>query len=198
MGRGMRAAEAFVADPDPAPYLHELVDAHPVPVILTDPLLTVLWSNVEGSQLLRGHRDFALRNGRLCLATQEATGAFRQFLESQANGVRAWLYVNDDACWLIRIQRLFPLGRSPGYAFTIFPSGRDLPYVWPELDALGLTAAECRVLKGLLNGRAAQDLAEDLAISSETVRTHIRRIYAKLGVSNREQLFYRTLTLRTL
>ncbi|WP_157573684.1 helix-turn-helix transcriptional regulator [Nocardia jejuensis] len=48
-----------------------------------------------------------------------------------------------------------------------------------------LTGAEMTVLKYLPSGRTAQQVAEDLGISINTVKTHLRSIYAKLGANSR-------------
>ena len=48
-----------------------------------------------------------------------------------------------------------------------------------------LTERESEVLKELGKGSTYQEIAETLFISENTVRTHIRHIYKKLGVRNR-------------
>jgi DNA-binding NarL/FixJ family response regulator len=61
-----------------------------------------------------------------------------------------------------------------------------------ELDApgatLALTEREAEVLAELQQRRANAQIASDLHISVETVRTHARNIYRKLGVSSRREL----------
>jgi DNA-binding NarL/FixJ family response regulator len=47
---------------------------------------------------------------------------------------------------------------------------------------LDLTEREQDVLKGLVRGMSYQQVADSLAISIETVRTHVRNIYSKLQV----------------
>jgi DNA-binding NarL/FixJ family response regulator len=51
-----------------------------------------------------------------------------------------------------------------------------------------LTAREADVLELLQAGRSNAEIAQALHISVETVRTHARRIYRKLGVSGRREL----------
>ncbi len=51
-----------------------------------------------------------------------------------------------------------------------------------------LTARETDVLAGLQQRRSNAQIAGDLHISIETVRTHARHIYRKLGVSSRREL----------
>ena len=57
------------------------------------------------------------------------------------------------------------------------PSGPDM-----------LTPREGDVLELLQAGRSNAEIAETLHVSVETVRTHARRIYRKLGVSTRREL----------
>jgi DNA-binding NarL/FixJ family response regulator len=61
---------------------------------------------------------------------------------------------------------------------------------------LGLTAREAQVCDALLGGGADKVIAEELGISFWTVRTHIQRVFAKLGVLNRRELMVRYLTSR--
>jgi DNA-binding NarL/FixJ family response regulator len=51
-----------------------------------------------------------------------------------------------------------------------------------------LTVREAEVLELLQDGRTNSEIAEELAIGVETVRTHARSIYRKLGVPSRREL----------
>jgi DNA-binding NarL/FixJ family response regulator len=59
-----------------------------------------------------------------------------------------------------------------------------VPTVGPEL----LTAREAEVLELLQSGRSNGEIAHELHVSVETVRTHARRVYRKLGVRTRREL----------
>lgn len=52
----------------------------------------------------------------------------------------------------------------------------------------GLTAREAEILHYLAQGRGAVRIADELCISPDTVRTHIKRIYDKVGIHRREDL----------
>ena len=58
-----------------------------------------------------------------------------------------------------------------------------------------LSEAESRVLQRLLAGLSVSDVAHELWLSPNTVKTHRRIIYRKLGVSNRDELLERAATL---
>jgi ATP/maltotriose-dependent transcriptional regulator MalT len=50
-----------------------------------------------------------------------------------------------------------------------------------------LTDREWEVLDLLANGDSTDDIARALVLSTETVRTHMKNLYRKLGVSSREE-----------
>ncbi|MEA2478500.1 MAG: hypothetical protein QOJ07_422, partial [Thermoleophilaceae bacterium] len=56
----------------------------------------------------------------------------------------------------------------------------------PEPDLL--TAREADVLELLQQGFTNAEIAQDLHIGVETVRTHARNIYRKLGIATRRDL----------
>lgn len=57
-----------------------------------------------------------------------------------------------------------------------------------ELQALGLTARQALMASLVGTGSRPQDIAERLGISKETVRTHLKTIFDKLGVESQNQL----------
>ena len=68
------------------------------------------------------------------------------------------------------------VGREVGAFFTVRPC---------VLDAAGLSPRELEVLELVAEGLSAAEIAARLVLSRETIRTHIRNIHAKLGVSDR-------------
>ena len=62
---------------------------------------------------------------------------------------------------------------------------RDLLSSQP--DEVSLTDRELNVLDGVARGMTNRQIADEMFLSVDTVKTHARRLYAKLGVSNRTQ-----------
>ncbi len=76
---------------------------------------------------------------------------------------------------------------TPGVARTLLTFVRESTGGAPAAadpgpTRLDLTAREQDVLRCIVRGRSYQQTADDLAISLETVRTHIRHLYRKLRV----------------
>lgn len=53
------------------------------------------------------------------------------------------------------------------------------------IRALGLSPRECEILELLASGQSNKELARTLAISPNTVKTHLARIFEKLEVQKR-------------
>ena len=58
----------------------------------------------------------------------------------------------------------------------------------PAAEVAGLTEREQEILALYASGRSAVRIAEDLYLSNYTVKTHLRRSYAKLGIHSRQEL----------
>ncbi|WP_028477814.1 LuxR C-terminal-related transcriptional regulator [Nocardia sp. CNY236] len=72
-------------------------------------------------------------------------------------------------------------GRAEGFAELV----RRHPAIERPATYPTLTRTEMTVLKQLPSGRTAQQIAADLGVSVNTVKTHLRGIYAKLGSNSR-------------
>lgn len=68
----------------------------------------------------------------------------------------------------------------------------------PEQTAGPLTGKELEVLAQLAAGGTNQQIAAALFVTPATVKTHLSNIYAKLGVSNRQQALSRAVALGLL
>lgn len=147
---------------------------------------TVFWMNSTAETFLRKH-GATLSAGRVQLAQRERQKDFECFLSIARAEVQSWVLdlPGDDAALIFRCRTI---GETGFRLLTIFHPDSP-PTSVPDVGALfGLTPSETRILEGLVDGRRADELAENLNVSIETVRTHIRRFYNKLGVNSREQM----------
>jgi DNA-binding NarL/FixJ family response regulator len=63
---------------------------------------------------------------------------------------------------------------------------RDVPGDAASLEAL-LTERERQVLDGMSRGKTNNEIGRELFLSEDTVKTHARRLFRKLGVNDRAQ-----------
>lgn len=63
------------------------------------------------------------------------------------------------------------------------------------LAALGISGRELEVLKELAAGRSNKEIAARLAVSPNTVKTHVARLHGKLGAARRTEAIARARAL---
>jgi DNA-binding CsgD family transcriptional regulator len=86
--------------------------------------------------------------------------------------------------WAQQIDAVGPMR----IGLTIRPMKEELE-ITALAEARQLTAAEARVVGMMLGGAETGRIAQALDISVETLRTHVKHVYRKLGVNSRGELF---------
>lgn len=66
----------------------------------------------------------------------------------------------------------------------------------PAIAELGISARELEVLEQLAGGAPNKAIARALGISPNTVKTHVARLFEKLGAANRTEAIARARALR--
>ena len=159
------------------------------PVMLVGADLDVLWTNAAALGLSSRRCQISLGDDRLILSPSRHEDGLRAFLAEMGEDPGAWVFDADEA-WLVRVDPISPADAPPAWLLTWQLMDGEDRYLWADLGAhLNLTPSETRILRSLLDGSSVDETAAQLSISVQTARTHVRRIYAKLDVSNREQLF---------
>jgi DNA-binding CsgD family transcriptional regulator len=163
-------------------------------VLLVTRRLKIVDQNPAAEALLALGGDIHIAGGHFAFVEKFRTAAFQAFVNGLADQPGGWAYRRPSGAFTM--VRADPLPASPGeadsdlIALTIYPSDPEERYVWADFAPhFDLTRSEAVVVKRLVAGQPASTVAEELGLSIETVRTHIRRIYNKLGISSREQLF---------
>ncbi len=158
--------------------------------------LEVLWSNAAALALMSRRGPVSLSDNRLILPLRRQEDSLRAFLTDLSTGCGVWALKAEDG-WLVRAETIAPPDASPAWLLTWQAMADADRYLWSDVGAhLKLTPSETRILRSLLDGMTVDQTAGQLSVSVQTARTHVRRIYAKLGVGNREQLFATVLPYR--
>lgn len=128
----------------------------------------------------------------LPLALGETAGVLLGQLESPAIAVAMLAYVVTVTVVLALNDSAFSQRRI----FADLDVAAPVPAVFESLDAgcerlgaeCGLTVREVEVLQMLVKGRSKSYIAETLFISENTVRSHSKHIYQKLGVHSKQEV----------
>lgn len=172
-------------------YLNAWAETFSIPTFLIGEGARILWVNAAAERILVQGEPFLRQNGLLVCADKSQGAGFQVFLASVQTEPGAWIMNQaDQTRLLVRGESLRPAGEEHAVSVMLYPTNAEERYVWADFGRIfRLTKAELAVVKVLLNGASVDEIAEQQAVSVETVRTHVRRLYSKLGVNNREQLF---------
>lgn len=167
------------------------LDFDTAPRVIVSGDLLILWANTAARAALAGRRDLENRLGGLAMVNPQHQDALGAFLAGAGAAVSSWCVERGDrdGHLAIHAQRIDWLDDGI-LGVTFFGSGSDFKPRFSNIDRVfGLTPAEHNVLTDLLEGGAAEGIAERRSVSIETIRSHIRKIYGKLAVNSREMLF---------
>ena len=162
--------------------------------LILDENFLVIWASPSAARLASGSSCIAIANGELGGRTRHCDVLLRGICANagrSADGVEEML-VSRDAT---HCPELFVRAKSYPFAGTNFTLltlrnlERDLEGI-PDLGRLyGLTRTEQQVTRMMVQGQSVTEISDRLHKSVLTVRTHVKRVYSKLGVGTNEQLF---------
>lgn len=149
-------------------------------------LLDIKMPRVGGIEAVTRMLDAGTRSRFIAITAYEEE---EYMVEALKAGVRGYLLKDVDAGALARAVASVAHGEmvlDPRVGRTVRESiGRGpAPQRWALYS---LTAREREVLELLVSGYGNQEIAERLYISANTLKFHIRNLYAKLGVSTRQE-----------
>ena len=189
----IRAGRALLAD---------VLDHLQTAVLALDPDLCIIAANRAAEELVETGNCLRIVRGKLELRDPMARDALREAAGGLAAAAQGRGTAAGDsfpisrpslACpyvaTAIPIRPLVPVDTCNGACCLLLvedPDRRDVPPKRRLEQLWGLTPAEARAAALLASGLSQREISVQLAISINTVRTHIRHIYRKLGVTKRD------------
>jgi LuxR family transcriptional regulator, maltose regulon positive regulatory protein len=156
------------------------LDAASSRITLHDHICALVTACIAARRL--GQAEQAAEQLACALALAEPQGMYRPFLDG-GGAARSALTV------LIR-----PVSQGAAFAARIlqrFDTAPAFPPGQPSVACVPLTSSEIAVLRFLPSHMTNQEIAEALFLSINTVKTHLRSVYRKLGVATRRQAIAR-------
>ncbi len=177
------------------------LDILAVPIFLLGESLDILHANPAAQRLLARETLIRARSGKLEVITVGASRALTTAIAQAARdesaigrqGLGIPVAVPGGSTGALHILPL--RARSPGpyqgAIVALFVTDIDSPFVAPTgiVAALfDLTNAEARVFDHIVAGRTSAAVAAALGVEPSTVKTHLARLYDKIGVRRRADL----------
>jgi len=156
--------------------LHEIRALNPDVAILDESMPGLLGNDV----LHAISRDGLPTRVVMLSASLDSAVVFR----AVANGVRAYLTKDSDRATICDAVAAVARGQTV-LAPEVQAGLADQVRQRERVDQPALSPREYQVLERTATGRSAPEIARELHISTATVKTHLRNLYEKLGVSER-------------
>ena len=193
--------QAVSAPTEKAIYQEAWRVSHRLPEFIADRGGRLIWCNAAFLRVVTEGDVVRLQQQMLTFPDRSTHAGFLAFIRDLGAHPAAWLMrpPTEDAYLLFRCTLVEPAGRPDGIACTIYDSRDRAPPVWGDFPGLfGLTPSEGQISRLLMEGVTLVQAAVHLGITAETAKTHLRRIYAKLGVGSREEFYARLLPFRAI
>lgn len=174
------------------------------PRLVLDRNCAVVWRNEAARRRLGRDGPLCLKGDRLVLAERHQEAHLHAFLHSLEGTPQRRAFRAGDGSWVVLAAwKAAARPDAPGRRNANGKSLADdslyfVEFVCPHSSrsakdsGLGaqfsLTPAECAVVDALVCQHSPVEAAEMLGVSINTVRTHVRRLYAKLDVNSQIQL----------
>lgn len=158
----------------------EKIQANPPDVCLVD----VDMPNLSGIGVIRILRKSLPQMKIIVFSSYDAENYIREAMEAGADG---YVLKNVGLDELVEIVKAFHDGNpklSP-YLLNLTSGYADYEKKDGKTQGPILTTREKEVLQFITEGKGNKEIANALFISTETVKSHVRNIFEKLGVKNR-------------
>jgi DNA-binding NarL/FixJ family response regulator len=167
------------------------VDLDPTPRMVIDLGLKIMWQSQPAAAFLAQQTDLIQRQGMLVATASDHDDMLRDAVNAaEVKLSHLVLPSSDGSHILFRLRRLSKEGDRPLVGLIFYSCASNFDPQFADLRAaFSLTNGEQEVMLMLHRGLTAEKIAGALKLSIETIRSHIRSAYLKLGVSSREEVF---------
>ncbi|WP_170937130.1 helix-turn-helix transcriptional regulator [Rhodomicrobium sp. R_RK_3] len=168
-------------------------------VILTDANGLMRYANRDARGLLSAQRFLRLSRGRLCAVNAKCAGALAQAIRASTEGDVSAAAPTGAAVPLLDAEQraiaawVLPMRQCPDrwdarLAAVYIRSSVDVLSEEMFASTYGASMAEIRVLKLLMKGLNIDEVTVALSLSRNTVRTHVKALFAKTGTTRQAEL----------
>jgi DNA-binding CsgD family transcriptional regulator/PAS domain-containing protein len=171
--------------------VRHVLDDIPRAIFLVDRALRLRHANAAGRTLLEAGKGVRAQGGRLAL-NDPPSDARLAGLAAEGRGGELHLVGRGSPGLIVYMHPSAGLLEAAGYmTVRIVDPGleREPPTAARLRDRLGLTPRQAEVVAELAAGRTEAEAAEKLKLAPPTLHTHIRRVYERLDLRSRAELF---------
>jgi len=185
---------------------NDILNSSPYGIIALSEYGVIEMANSRAEEILARNNGIGRLHGKLAIDDRRPAEILKQHLASLANVTGDGL---PDMDWNMAVRKR---GGGPDYQLILGsiklrewniesrasdrvaivylhdPVDTTAPSIEQLQDFYGMTKAQARIARTLYSGNSISETADSLNVSINTVRTHLRQIYAKTGVRTQAEL----------
>lgn len=177
----------------------KILDRYQNPLFVIDERAALVFKNRAAAHVLDARLGFRENNGRLRLGAK-ADAELQRIMagcrlpgatNNECYGLRLAATSPRDWLWLVRPLEHTGGNESGTRRFMLQAVGRTRPRAAAARilqELFGLTARETSVVAELLGSGTLESIARRLALSRETIRSHLKRTFRKCNVHSKAEL----------
>lgn len=177
------------------------LDFYDCPKINVDGSAKILQASRESQQAIANHPMLKNSNGRLSATTQKDTTRLKEAIQRAQSDIEAGnarlptpLFFGEESgsasslCWIaiLDMKIVILMDDVRLIETTIETAGH----------VYGLTTMQMRVAEEIAKGKNLASIANTLEVSTNTVRTHVKRMFDRVGVNSQKALLKRLLSVQ--
>lgn len=179
-----------------------VLDTLPLGIVFFEAGGAAVYSNRRAEEIFRSDDGLAIRDGLITANDRTAAAQLRQALNDalaptrspvregvaipRPSGRRAYQVVLAPIC--SRFRQFAGVSAPRAVAFVTDPERPGPAKTEILVQIFGLTPKEAQITEKLSNGKSVEQAAEEMDITYQTARTHLRRIFDKTGTSRQSEL----------
>ncbi|MFP2957803.1 response regulator transcription factor [Myxococcus sp. 1LA] len=157
-------------------------------VVVAPPSHEVLRSDRAATLLERWFSPSDLHSSGIPRVLMERLEALTRMTPDARQSANRWVSLHGDAYRVVRFIEL-PEAEGPRqWALILHEIPLSIPL--PEAMRKELTPRQIEIAKGMLRNWSNKDIASELRLSEDTVKTHVRDIFSRLKLDNRADFLY--------
>lgn len=185
---------------EPLVVAFQILDRLSIGIMLLNGAGRILFANAAAQSLMRNGQRLGPRTSifeRLPAAASRSLGERIEQAQGASTIAMSIPHAVDGSSLMLLVSRLRPkeaahLGRGFQDVTTILflcdpTRPAELPVAW-LMDAYGLTLAEARAALSASSGMTVAGMARQLGLSPNTIKTHLRRVFAKTNTGRQAEL----------
>lgn len=195
LDRAYSIAEAVTQSESRANALRNALEHMPIPIVIVDEQLTVIAANAKASSTQGPRQAYSLADGQFSFKAAKHDHILKASIERCLLDQETAIYKPEGLRGINKVTlicnplQLSQTEPSRYVAILVADHSNEVALSDSALqDTYGITPAESRLINELVQGESLKEISSKRHVSMNTLRTHLKSVFGKMGVKRQAEL----------